>query len=283
MVYASRFLRREDVLMHGPDVLEVQKKLNELGFYHEDLDGLFGEATELAVKALQQSFNLPVDGIVDPATWNYLELNTSSNFTAFTEYINQTIPNIIIDIDRRVLIFVSANFVKTYPVAVGKRKTPTPLGNWTIVNKALEPGGYFGARWMRLSVPWGGYGIHGTHNPKSIGKAISHGCVRMYNKDVIEVYDITPIGTPVIIVGKAYANRTLRLGDRGTDVKEVQKMLKKIGYYRAKLDGYYGPITEKAVIAFQKDQQIFADGVVGPVTLSALQKAYAVASGSQQP
>lgn len=108
--------------------------------------------------------------------------------------------SIIIEVKKRRLHFRSEQLTKTYPVAVGKPSTPTPTGNWTIVQKAMNPGGPFGARWMRLSVPWGGYGIHGTNNPKSIGRAVSHGCVRMYNKDVIQIYPLTPIGTPVKIV-----------------------------------------------------------------------------------
>ncbi|MDD2586703.1 MAG: L,D-transpeptidase family protein, partial [Syntrophomonadaceae bacterium] len=229
MVYASRFLRYDVIPMYGPDVLEVQEKLAELGYYQGELDGVFTEKLGLSVKVFQESYNLPADGIVDAATWNYLSLRTS----VVTEYSYQGQPSIVIDIDRRILLFVSTNFVKTYQVAVGKKKTPTPLGNWTIVSKALNPGGPFGVRWMRLSVPWGGYGIHGTNNPKSIGKAVSHGCIRLYNEDVVEVYDLTPIGTSVIIVGKAYASRTLKLGDKGLDVKEVQRMLKRLGYYRA--------------------------------------------------
>jgi L,D-transpeptidase ErfK/SrfK len=126
-----------------------------------------------------------------------------------------------------------------------------------------------------LSIPWGGYGIHGTNNPKSIGKAVSHGCVRMYNTDVIEVYERTPVGTPVTIIGKAYNRRTLKIGDQGSDVQEIQKMLKKLRFYRAKLDGEYGPYTEQAVRNFQQEQSLMVDGMVGSATLTAIQRAYA--------
>ena len=118
------------------------------------------------------------------------------------------LPLITIEVEKRKLHFKSAGLTKSYPVAVGKPSTPTPLGDWTIIQKAMNPGGRFGARWMRLSVPWGGYGIHGTNNPSSIGKAVSHGCVRMYNKDVIEIYPLTPLGTPVQIVGRINSQLT---------------------------------------------------------------------------
>jgi lipoprotein-anchoring transpeptidase ErfK/SrfK len=84
--------------------------------------------------------------------------------------------------------------------SVGKPSTPTPKGTFKIVERAINPGGPFGARWLGLSAPGGDYGIHGTNNPSSIGKAVSNGCVRMYNKDVIELAKIVPIGTVVKIV-----------------------------------------------------------------------------------
>ncbi|NMM64023.1 L,D-transpeptidase [Clostridium sp. P21] len=89
---------------------------------------------------------------------------------------------------------------KTYKVAVGKPSTPTPKGNFKVINKAVNPGGPFGARWIGLNAPNGDYGIHGTNNPSSIGKNVSNGCVRMYNKDVIEVFKLVIIGTLVSIV-----------------------------------------------------------------------------------
>lgn len=89
---------------------------------------------------------------------------------------------------------------KTYKVAVGKASTPTPKGTFKIVNRAVNPGGPFGARWLGLDAPYGDYGIHGTNNPSSIGKNISNGCIRMFNADVIELAGIVPIGTIVKII-----------------------------------------------------------------------------------
>jgi lipoprotein-anchoring transpeptidase ErfK/SrfK len=86
---------------------------------------------------------------------------------------------------------------KQYPIAVGKILNNTPVGNFIIINKAPNPGGPFGTMWMSLSKE--SYGIHGTNNPSSIGKAVSKGCIRMYNKDVEELARIIPIGTQVLI------------------------------------------------------------------------------------
>ncbi|WP_279230296.1 L,D-transpeptidase [Thermohalobacter berrensis] len=99
---------------------------------------------------------------------------------------------------RTLTLFKNGQWFKSYPIAVGKPSTPTPKGTYTIVNKAVNPGGPFGVRWLGLSIPH--YGIHGTNNPASIGKAVSNGCVRMYNKDIIELFNIVPIGTTVKII-----------------------------------------------------------------------------------
>jgi L,D-transpeptidase ErfK/SrfK len=94
-------------------------------------------------------------------------------------------------------LYRSGTLVKTYPVATGKPTTPTPTGNFTIVNKQVNPGGPFGTRWMGLSKPH--YGIHGTNNPASIGTEASNGCIRMFNDDVNELFSQIPVNTTVRI------------------------------------------------------------------------------------
>lgn len=95
-------------------------------------------------------------------------------------------------------LYKGGEVYKAYPVAVGKPTTPTPKGTFQIINKANNPGGPYGVRWLGLNAP--GIGIHGTNNPASIGKSVSHGCIRMQNKDVIELSNLVPIGTTVNIV-----------------------------------------------------------------------------------
>ncbi|MPQ32976.1 L,D-transpeptidase [Clostridium estertheticum] len=109
--------------------------------------------------------------------------------------------NIIVNVDAKKLnLFKAGKLFKTYPIATGKITTPTPKGNFKIINKASNPGGPFGARWLGLNVPGGDYGIHGTNNQSSIGKSVSNGCIRTYNSNIIELYNLVPVGTPVKIV-----------------------------------------------------------------------------------
>lgn len=283
MIYASRFIRLNSVPMKGPDVLLIQTILSNLGFEIGEIDGIYGEKTVHALKRFQQWRNIKIDGIVGPETWEYLLreddlLNKHPNKMAA-----KALPTINVHVDTRILTWVSNQNIKTYPVAVGRPSTPTPPGQWTVVQKALNPGGPFGARWMRLSVPWGGYGIHGTNNPASIGKAVSHGCIRLYNNDVIELYDLVPIGTPVNITGVVRKIRNLKMGSKGNDVREVQELLRDLGYYSGKIDGYFGRITRRATIRFQKDQGLIVDGIVGKITLKALQIAHDLAYNDTQP
>jgi lipoprotein-anchoring transpeptidase ErfK/SrfK len=94
-------------------------------------------------------------------------------------------------------LFDGNRLIKAYPIAVGKMLSPSPSGTYKIVNKQSNPGGPFGVLWMGLSKPH--YGIHGTNNQASIGKNVSHGCIRMFNNDVLELSSRVPIGTRVAI------------------------------------------------------------------------------------
>ena len=89
---------------------------------------------------------------------------------------------------------------------------------------------------MGLNVPWGQFGIHGTLDKYSVGWASSHGCIRMNNDEVAELYKTVPIGTKVTIVDGAYGAfgkglRNLKSGMYGSDVLEIQKKLKELGFF----------------------------------------------------
>jgi lipoprotein-anchoring transpeptidase ErfK/SrfK len=118
---------------------------------------------------------------------------------------------IIISIaDRQLAVIDHGQVLKTYTIAVGARGTPSPDGDFVIINHAKDPiyrGGDMeippgkdnplGTRWMGLSLK--GYGIHGTNVQSSVGKAVSHGCFRMRKQDVEEVYALVQVGDTVII------------------------------------------------------------------------------------
>lgn len=115
--------------------------------------------------------------------------------------------------DRKLAVVEDGQVKKIYTVAVGKPSTPSPVGTFTIQRRVKNPvyqhdgktvqpgpGNPVGTRWMGLSIK--GYGIHGTNEPKSIGKAASHGCIRMAKKDLEEMYEMVAVGETVELVGQ---------------------------------------------------------------------------------
>jgi lipoprotein-anchoring transpeptidase ErfK/SrfK len=118
-----------------------------------------------------------------------------------------------------VRVFKDGDVVKTYRVAVGQDKFPTPKGRFAVDRKEKNPvwnvpdsdwaGSLAGttvpggspqnplvARWVGIS---GSVGFHGTRDLGSLGSRASHGCVRMNPSDVIDLYDRVEVGTPILI------------------------------------------------------------------------------------
>jgi hypothetical protein len=180
--------------------------------------------------------------------------------------------SIIINIPERILaVYSDGQLHKRYRVAVGKGSTPTPVGEWNVVWKDYNWGTGFGTRWMGLNVPWGIYGIHGTNKPWSIGRYASHGCIRMRNRDVEELFEWVPVGTPVKIVGRPVRiERRLKYQTSGADVVLLQFRLKELGYLTTRADGLFGLETEAALRAFQATSGLEPTGIADKITIQLL-------------
>ena len=126
--------------------------------------------------------------------------------------------------DRKLALVEDGKVVKVYPVAVGKPSTPSPVGTFTIKRRVMNPtyshngltvapgpNNPVGTRWMGLSIP--GYGIHGTNVPSSIGKAASHGCIRMAKADLEELYPMVQVGDTVELIGQRNEETAQLFGD----------------------------------------------------------------------
>lgn len=168
---------------------------------------------------------------------------------------------ILIDLTScRMEVFQDGNVIKVYPISGGKDSSPSPIGTFYITSKDTWGEG-FGGKWMGLNVPWGRYGIHGTKYPDLIGSNCSKGCIRMKNKDVSELYRMVSYGTKVIIYGGPYGSfgeyfRTIKPGFRGSDVYEVQRLLKEKGYFKGYVDGIYGESMKYSIHEFEKDNRL---------------------------
>jgi len=104
---------------------------------------------------------------------------------------------LIIKSQCQLTLFDGNSPLRQYPVAIGKPATPTPLGNYAVATKIINPGGVLGTRWMGLN--YDAYGIHGTNAPWLIGRMVSNGCVRMHNAHVEELFTLVKVGTPIYI------------------------------------------------------------------------------------
>ncbi|WP_425059653.1 hypothetical protein SCACP_02490 [Sporomusa carbonis] len=104
---------------------------------------------------------------------------------------------LIIKSQRHLTLFDGNSPVRQYPVAIGKPSTPTPVGNFAIATKIMNPGGVLGTRWMGLN--YDTYGMHGTNAPWLIGQMVSNGCIRMHNSNAEELFALVNLGTPVYI------------------------------------------------------------------------------------
>jgi lipoprotein-anchoring transpeptidase ErfK/SrfK len=149
----------------------------------------------------------------------FLFLSPNPAFAQSTQQANKNAPKtiqrqIIVSIpDRQLALMEEGHMVKIYPVAVGAEESPSPEGEFTVMSRLENPGYYkpgtviapgksnpLGTRWVGLNKK--GYGIHGTNLPNSIGKAASHGCIRMRQNDLEELFALVRVGDKVQLRGQ---------------------------------------------------------------------------------
>ena len=117
--------------------------------------------------------------------------------------------------ERRVYLYQGDEIMVSYPVAVGKKGWETPTGSHQVLQMIEKP--TWEHPWNNTIVPpgpenplgerWIGFwtdgknsiGFHGTTAENLIGQAVSHGCVRMKNEDIIALFSRVQLGTPVIV------------------------------------------------------------------------------------
>lgn len=126
--------------------------------------------------------------------------------------------------DRKLALLEDGKVTEIFAVAVGKPATPSPVGTFTIQRRVTNPAYYHdgkviapgpanpvGTRWMGLNIR--GYGIHGTNAPGSIGKAASHGCIRMRRVDLERLFAEVRAGDTVELIGVGNQETAQIFGD----------------------------------------------------------------------
>ena len=112
--------------------------------------------------------------------------------------------------DRKLAVLEDGRVLRRFSVSVGAAVSPSPTGEFRIVNRLDNPTYYhpgmviapgranpIGPRWIGLSQR--GFGIHGTNQPHSIGHAASHGCIRLNNRDIVQLFQMVRAGDTVSI------------------------------------------------------------------------------------
>ena len=248
---------------YNPIVFELQQYWAAFSVYQGKPNGLFDEQMEQTVINFQKKHHLNICGTVNQETWQAIGRTPSISQTAF-DILPSGTKEILVDLNALSLtVLINNQPFRSFPVAIGKVETPSPIGSWIIANKGYWVKGK--TKWLGLSVPYGIYGIHGTNQPWSIGKRASNGCIRMYNQHLDLIYQWIRPGTHVHIIGDPFRDRRLlKRGLIGSDVYFLQVRLKQLGFFKNKANGVYDYWTEAAVKRCQQQLNLPITGEISP-------------------
>ncbi|MBR6442672.1 MAG: peptidoglycan-binding protein, partial [Clostridia bacterium] len=256
----------------GSDAVRaVQKRLKELGYYKGSADGDFGPATEEAVKAFQKANGLTADGKVGEKT--LAKMNGTSAVSAkeassgtgtgkttakpTTKVTNTPKPTATPDLTKDIYLERGSKGKK---VETMQRRlielgwlSGSVTGNYDETTEAAV------SAFQKKAKLW----VDGKAGPDTLKK--------LYSSDAPRTS--TPISSK---------RETLEMGSEGSEVKQLQQKLKDLNYLSGSADGKFGVATEAAVKAFQKNNNLTADGKAGTATLNKLYSGTAKASSGTQ-
>ncbi len=218
----------------GNAVTALQQRLSDLGYYSGPITGYFGDLTEAAVIEFQRDRGLTADGVVGAST------------TAALRESSQTGDAATVSSDGLLRLDASGASVSSLQ---------TRLSDLGYYDGPIT--GYFGPLTESAVIEFqqaNGLTVDGVVG--SATESALQGAARP---------TAASSATPVANDG------LLELGESGPRVADIQRRLRELGYYSGTVDGTYGPMTEEAVIAFQRSQGLTADGIAGSNTVAALE------------
>ncbi len=245
----SRTLRRGD---SGEDVKSVQNRLTELGYYTGKITGNYNAGTQEAVTKFQKKSGIEADGVLGPVTRGAL----------YGKYAIYAVPT---------AIPVASKAPETsYPPITKENVIVIRSGSMGDVvlrlQKRLQELGYYTSRLD---------GVYLTDDIEAVRNFQSANGLKVDGKAGYDtqtaLYSENPVPGNFNALGEeADHSETLRYGNEGSEVTTLQNRLIALGYLTGSADGKYGKNTKAAVKAFQKGNDLNADGVAGPLTLAAL-------------
>lgn len=225
----------------GTEVVQLQTRLRDLGFYTKSIDGSYGTGTAAAVKAFQAKNGLDPDGVAGPLTLAKLYGTSAEEADPASNNDNVTLGN-------------------------GARGSKV-----TALQTALKSLGYYN---KKIDGVYGKGTISAVQAfQRAMGLTVT-GTADSQTQQLI--FSDKAQGQ----AGTTFKASRLKLKDTGDDVVLLQKMLSYLGFYTGESSGTYDAATKSAVSSFQKAKKLTADGIAGPVTLATLQNAYAAAQAS---
>ena len=232
-------------------VRAVQRRLKELGYYSGSADGDFGPNTEKAVKEFQKANGLSADGKVGSRT--LAKLNAKNAVT-----------------------YKQAHVTPTPKATATPRATATPNLSRDYYLRLGDSGNRVQTLQRRLiELGWLDGKVTGTFD------AATETAVRAFQRKTTGLWEDGVAGPDTLKAlyssgaartktSVASSGTTLEFGSEGAAVRTLQQKLKDLGYLAGSVDGKFGTATQAAVIAFQKNNNLTADGKAGTATLSKL-------------
>ena len=288
------------------EVTALQKQLQAAGYFDGPVTGYYGSLTQQAVSKFQKTKGLTVNGIADEATLQALNPETP---TESQPEVSQPQASQESKVETQQALnpeaLTDSQLEASQPQASEKSKVETNStpalkkgsknSEVTALQKQLQAAGYFDG-------PVTGY--FGTLTQEAViafqkARGItSNGVADTNTLNALNTSE-TPVQQPLketpepapqtqqpVVVDKpktaANSTQVLEKGKRGSEVTALQKKLQATGYFDGPVTGYFGTLTQEAVIAFQKANDIVPDGVVDASTLQALNSGKEASKSAQE-
>ena len=259
----------------------------------QNVNGTFGSDTVAAVRTFQQIFDLPQDGIIGRATWNSI----SRLYSSVKRLSDLQSEGELIGIGR------------TPPTTIIRQGTSSPLvstlqlilnfiGEFYSEIPPVNQDGNFNAQTTNAVLAF--QALFGLTTDGIVGPNTWNRLYQVYwnIEDIITETPTTPPITPPVVPPVTpptvppntppYPGTLLRVGSSGESVRVIQNHLNAISSQfpsipRLSVDGAFGPITQSAVMAFQRQFGLVPDGIIGPITWAKIMEVFSGLNQTPQP